>query len=65
MDECGEYGDELQMEKHVFWDCELYENQRATMLESLSQNSKKVTELLRPEEKKICARRLLLHKQNF
>jgi hypothetical protein len=27
MTEC-ECGDRLQMEKHVFWDCKLYEDQR-------------------------------------
>jgi hypothetical protein len=53
--EC-ECGDELQTEEHIFWDCKLYEEQRATMVEILSENSKKVysksvTELLRLEEK--------------
>jgi hypothetical protein len=56
MAEC-EYGDRLQMEGHVFWDCKLYEDQRATMMDILSENSKKeypksVTELLRLEEKR-------------
>jgi hypothetical protein len=41
----------------------------ATVMDILSENSKKeypesVTELLRLEEKKICARCLLLHRQN-
>jgi hypothetical protein len=44
------------MEEHIFWDCELYKDQRATMMGILSENSKKeypksVTELLRLEEK--------------
>jgi hypothetical protein len=47
------------MEGHVFWDCKLYEDQRATMMDILSEKCKKeystsVTELLRPEEKEIC-----------
>jgi hypothetical protein len=53
--EC-ECGDGLQTEEHVFWDCKLYEKQRATMMAILSENSKNnypesVVELLRPEEK--------------
>jgi hypothetical protein len=64
--EC-ECGDGLQTEDHIFLDCKLYEKQRATMVAILSQNRKKeypksVTELLRLEEIKMCARRLLLHK---
>jgi hypothetical protein len=41
-----------------FWDCKLYKDQRATVMEILSENSKKeeypksVTELLRIEEKR-------------
>jgi hypothetical protein len=51
--------DGLQAEEHVFWDCKLYEDQRATMMDILSENSKKeypisVTELLRLEEKDLC-----------
>jgi hypothetical protein len=66
--EC-ECGNELQTKEHIFWDCKLYEDQRATVMDILSDNSKKeypksVTELLRLEEKKICSRRLLLQKQN-
>jgi hypothetical protein len=43
--------------QHVFWDCKLYEDQGATMMGILSENSKKeypesVTELLRLEEKR-------------
>jgi hypothetical protein len=54
--EC-ECGDGLQTEKHIFWDCKLYEEQRATMMAILSENKKKeypksVTELLRLEEKR-------------
>jgi hypothetical protein len=45
------------MEEHMFWDCKLYEDQRATMKDILSESSKKeypkpVTELLRVEEKR-------------
>jgi hypothetical protein len=66
--EC-EYSDGVQTEELVFRVCKVYEDQRATMVDILSQNSKQeypksVTELLRLEEKKICARRLLIHKQN-
>jgi hypothetical protein len=32
---------ELQMEEHIFWDCKLYESQRATVMDILSENSKK------------------------
>jgi hypothetical protein len=54
--EC-EYGDGPQTEDHIFWDCKLYEEQRATMVAILSENGKKeypksVTELLRLEEKR-------------
>jgi hypothetical protein len=38
--EC-EYGDGLQTEEHIFWDCNLYEDQRATVMDILIQNSKK------------------------
>jgi hypothetical protein len=56
MAEC-ECGSRLQMGEHVFWDCKQYEEQRATMRDILSENSKKdypksVTELLRLEEKR-------------
>jgi hypothetical protein len=51
-----ECGDGLQTEEHIFWDCKLYEDQSPTMMDILSENSKKeypksVTELLRLEEK--------------
>jgi hypothetical protein len=54
--EC-ECGDGLQTEEHIFWDCKLYEDQKAKMMGILSENSKKeypasVTELLRLEEKR-------------
>jgi hypothetical protein len=56
--EC-ECGGGLQMEEHthIFWECKLYEDQRATMMDILSENSRKeypksVTELLRLEEKR-------------
>jgi hypothetical protein len=38
--EC-ECGDELQTEEHIFCDCKLYEDHRATMMDILSENSKK------------------------
>jgi hypothetical protein len=48
-----ECGDGLQTEECIFWDCKLYEGQRATMMDILFENSKKeVTELLRLEEKR-------------
>jgi hypothetical protein len=55
--EC-ESGDGLQMEEHIFWDCKLYEDQRAAMMNILYENSKKEypkthTELLRLEEKRV------------
>jgi hypothetical protein len=53
----SEHGDGLQMEEHIFWDCILYEDQRATMMDILFESSKKeypksVTELLRLDEKR-------------
>jgi hypothetical protein len=56
MAEC-ERGEGLQTEEHIFWDCKLYKDQRATMMNILSENSKKeypksVTELLKLEEKR-------------
>jgi hypothetical protein len=50
-------GDGLQTEDHIFWDCKLYEDQRAAMMDILSENrkwehSKPVTELLRLEQKR-------------
>jgi hypothetical protein len=52
-----EGGDGLQTEDHIFWDCKLYEEQRATMVAILSENRKKecpksFIELLRLEEKR-------------
>jgi hypothetical protein len=38
--EC-ECGDGLQTEEHIFWDCKLYENQGASAMDILSENSKK------------------------
>jgi hypothetical protein len=38
--EC-ECGDGLQTEEHIFWDCKRYEDQRATMMDILSENSNK------------------------
>jgi hypothetical protein len=39
------------MEEHAFWDCKLYEEHRATMMDILSEYPKSVTELLRLEGK--------------
>jgi hypothetical protein len=65
--EC-ECGDGLQTEEHIFCDCKLHKNQRATMVDILSENSKKLPEVsftaLKFRGKNICARRLLFHKQN-
>jgi hypothetical protein len=68
MAEC-EFGVRLQMKERIFWDCKLYEDQRATMMDILAENSKNeypksVTQLLRLKEKNNCARRLLLHKKS-
>jgi hypothetical protein len=54
--EC-ECGDGLQTEEHVFWNCKLYKDQRATVMDILSENSKKeypksLSELLRLEGKR-------------
>jgi hypothetical protein len=68
--EC-ECGDVLQTEEHIFWDCKWYENQRATTMDILSENSKieypkSVSyRTLTARRKKICARRLLLHKHSY
>jgi hypothetical protein len=55
MAEC-ECGDGLQTVEHIFQDSELYEDQRATMMDTWFENSKKeypksVAELLRLEKK--------------
>jgi hypothetical protein len=47
------------MEGHIFWDCKWYVDQRATMVDILSENSKKeypksVTDTLRLQEKDLC-----------
>jgi hypothetical protein len=52
-----ECGDGLQMKEHIFWDCKLYEDKGATMMNILSESRgkeypKSVTELLRLEEKR-------------
>jgi hypothetical protein len=54
--EC-ECGNRLQTEGRIFWDCKLYEDQRATMMDILSEKSKRecqksVTKLFRLEEKR-------------
>jgi hypothetical protein len=56
--EC-ECGDGLQTVEHIFRNCKLYEDQRVTVKDILSENSKKecpksVTELLRLEKKDFC-----------
>jgi hypothetical protein len=65
--EC-ECGDGFQTEEHIFWDYKLYEDQRATMMDILSENRKKIPTLsyraLTARGKKIRARCLLLDKQN-
>jgi hypothetical protein len=38
--EC-ECGDGLQLEECIFWDCKPHEDQRAAMMDILSENSKK------------------------
>jgi hypothetical protein len=54
--EC-ECGDGMQKEEHIFWDCKWYEDQQATVMDILSENSKteypkSVTGLLRLEGKR-------------
>jgi hypothetical protein len=61
--EC-ECGDGLQTERNIFWDCRLYEDQRATMRDILSESSKNSYRVLKARGKKISARRLLFYKQN-
>jgi hypothetical protein len=55
--EC-ECGDGLLTKEHIFWDCKLYEDQTATMMDILSKNrekkTKSVTELLRLEGNNLC-----------
>jgi hypothetical protein len=34
----SEYRDGLGNEEHIIWDCKLYEDQRATMMDILSEN---------------------------
>jgi hypothetical protein len=58
--EC-ECGDGLQTEEHIFWDCKLYEDQRATVM-----GIPKVSyRTLKARRNKISARRLLLHKHSY
>jgi hypothetical protein len=38
--EC-EYGGGLQTAEHILWDCKLHEDERATMMDILPENSKK------------------------
>jgi hypothetical protein len=59
-----ECGDGLQTEEHIFWDCKLYEDQQATMMDILSENRKKeypksFPELLRLEEEDLCKASLI------
>jgi hypothetical protein len=47
----------MQTKEHIFWDRKLHQEQRATMMDILSENGKKeypkpVTELLRRQEKR-------------
>jgi hypothetical protein len=58
MAEC-KCGDGLQMEEHISWDCKLNKDHRVTMMDIMSESSKKeypksVTELLRIEGKSVC-----------
>jgi hypothetical protein len=54
--------DGLQTEEHIYWYCKLYEDQRATMMDLLSENSKRAPKVsyraLKSRGKKIYARRL-------
>jgi hypothetical protein len=58
-----ECGNGLMTKGHVFWNCKLYEDQRPTVVDILSEKSKRecpesVAELLRPEERN-CATYLI------
>jgi hypothetical protein len=60
--EC-EYGDRLQTEEHIFWNCKQYEDQSVTMMDVLSENSKKRIpkvsyRALKDRRKEISARRV-------
>jgi hypothetical protein len=62
-------GDGLQMEERIFWDRKPYEDERAKMMDILSEKSKKRIPKfsyrpLKATGKKICERRLLLHTKN-
>jgi hypothetical protein len=39
-----ECGDGLQTEEHIFWDCKLYEEQRATMMDIFMRTAKNNTQ---------------------
>jgi hypothetical protein len=65
----GQCDDGLKTEEHIFWDCKRYEEQRATVRDILSENSKqKIPKVsyraLKARRKNISARCLLLHKQH-
>jgi hypothetical protein len=65
--EC-ESGDRLQMEEFISWNCKLYEDQRATMMDILPEKGqRRITKVsyraLKTRGKKTCARGLLLHKK--
>jgi hypothetical protein len=63
-----ECGDGMQTEEHIFRDYKLYKDQRARMMDILSENCKKIPKVsyraLKIRRKTISARRLLLHKQH-
>jgi hypothetical protein len=66
--EC-EYGYGLQTEEHIFWDCKLYEEQWATMMDIHDWEQEKGIpkfsfRALKARGKKICASCVLFHKQN-
>jgi hypothetical protein len=62
-------GDGLETDDYIFWVCKLYEEQQATMIAILSENRKKENRkvsyrAVKTRGKKICARSLIIHKQN-
>lgn len=61
-----ECSDGLLTEKHVFWECEVYEDQRASLTNILSKKRKKeYPESMKFRGKCICSRHLLFHMQIF
>jgi hypothetical protein len=64
MDEC-DYGDTLQTEAHVFWDCKMNKDKRTTVTYIVWEKQQILPSQLQSSygcRKKMCAKRMLLHK---